>query len=73
MRGGTLKRQSLVFEGKPFGSRGNNGGMFEVNQDLLSSEEMIAASPSAIMPANKCGISFLVGALMIEDEVIVAT
>jgi hypothetical protein len=25
------------------------------------------------MPANKCGISFLVAALMMEDEVIVAT
>jgi hypothetical protein len=34
---------------------------------------MIAASPSAIMLANKCGISFLVEALMMEDEVIVAT
>jgi hypothetical protein len=39
MRGGTLKRQSLIFEGKLFGSRGNNGGVFEVNQDPLSSEE----------------------------------
>jgi hypothetical protein len=39
MRGGTLKRQSLVFEDKPIGRRGNNGGVFEVNQDPLSSEE----------------------------------
>src|SRR4029077_6933769 len=39
MRGSTLKRQSLVFENKSFGRRGNNGGVFEVNQDPLSSEE----------------------------------
>src|SRR6478736_4621936 len=39
MRGGTLKRQSLVFKDKPFGRRGNSGGVFEVNQDPLSSEE----------------------------------
>ena len=45
MRGGTLKRQSLVFEGKPFGSRGNNGGVFEVNQDPLSSEENDCREP----------------------------
>ncbi len=39
MRGGALKRQSLVFENKSFGGRGNNGSVFEVNQDPLSSEE----------------------------------
>ena len=45
MRGGTLKRQSLVFEGKAFGSRGNNGGVFEVNQDPPSSEENDCREP----------------------------
>ena len=45
MRGGTLKRQSLVFEDKAFGSRGDNGGVFEVNQDPLSSEENDCREP----------------------------
>src|SRR6476661_10140489 len=45
MRGGTLKRQSLVFENKPIGRRGNNGGVFEVNQDPLSSEENDCREP----------------------------
>src|SRR5882757_6857189 len=45
MRGGTLKCQSLVFEGKPFGSRGNNGGVFQVNQEPLSSEENDCREP----------------------------
>src|SRR4029077_11054191 len=39
MRGGTLKRQSLVFKNKSFGRRGNNGGVLGMNQDPLSSEE----------------------------------
>src|SRR6516164_5432808 len=39
MRGGTLKRQALVFESKDFRSRGDNGGVFEMNQDPVSSEQ----------------------------------
>src|SRR6476646_2938389 len=45
MRSGTLKRESLVFEGKDFRSRGNNGGVFEMNQDPLSSEENDCGEP----------------------------
>src|SRR4030095_647635 len=45
MRGGTLKRQSLVFEGKALRSRGDNGGVFDVNQDPLSSEENDCREP----------------------------
>src|SRR5262245_16069769 len=45
MRGGTLKRQSLVFEGKALRSRGDDGGVFEVNQDPLSSEENNCREP----------------------------
>src|SRR6516164_6947874 len=39
MRGGTLKREALVFEGKDFRSRGDYGGVFEMNQDPVSSEQ----------------------------------
>src|SRR5882724_8291962 len=39
MRSGTLKHESLVFEGKDFRSRGDNGRVFEMNQDPLSSEQ----------------------------------
>jgi hypothetical protein len=39
MRGSTLKREALVFEGKDFRSRGDYGGVFEMNQDPVSSEQ----------------------------------
>src|SRR5262245_34267263 len=39
MRGGTLKREALVFEGKDFWSRGDNRGVFEMSQDPVSSEQ----------------------------------
>jgi hypothetical protein len=39
MRGRTLKRKSLVFEGKDFRSCGDNSGVFEVKQDPLCSEQ----------------------------------
>src|SRR4029077_18872832 len=45
MSGGTLKRQSLIFENKSFGRRGNNGGVFEVNQDPVSSEKNDCREP----------------------------
>src|SRR5260370_38265056 len=45
MGSGILKRESVVFEGKDFRSRGNNGGVFEMNQDPLSSEENDCREP----------------------------
>ena len=45
MRSGTLKRESLVFEAKDPRSGGNNGGVFEVNQDPLSSEQSDSCKP----------------------------
>jgi hypothetical protein len=45
MRGGALKRQSLVFEGKALRSRGDDGGVFEVNQDSLSGEQNDCREP----------------------------
>src|SRR5947208_3206404 len=45
MRGGALKRQSLVFEGKALRSRGDDGGVFDVNQDSLSSEQNDCREP----------------------------
>ena len=39
MRGGTLKDQSLVLKRKRVGSGGDNGGVFEMNQDPFSSEQ----------------------------------
>src|ERR1043166_2391869 len=39
MRGRTLKSQPLIFQRKALGSSGNNRGVFEMNQDPLSSEQ----------------------------------
>jgi hypothetical protein len=45
MRSGALKDESLVFEGKALRSRENNGGVFEVNQDPVSSEQNDCREP----------------------------
>jgi len=38
MHGGTLEDESLIFERENFGSGGRDGGVFEMYQDLVSSE-----------------------------------
>ena len=45
MRSGTLKRESLVFQGKDFGSRGGYGGVFDMNQDPLSGKQNDCREP----------------------------
>src|SRR5262245_47464240 len=45
MRSRTLKHEALVFEGKVFRSRGDDGGVFEMNQDPLSSEQNDCREP----------------------------
>jgi len=39
MCSGTLEREALVFEGKDFRSCGDNGGVFEMNQNFVSREQ----------------------------------
>src|ERR1051326_6553537 len=39
MRRSTLKHESLIFERKTLGSRGDDSGVFEMNQDPVSSEQ----------------------------------
>ena len=45
MRSGSLKYESLVLEGKALRSRVSNGGVFEVNQNPVSSEQDYRREP----------------------------
>ena len=73
MRGGTLKRKSLIFERKTLGSRGRHSGVFEMNQDPLSSEQNDRRQPQRDQARKQMRLAFAGGSTHDEDEVIVAT